>query len=354
MKLLNDTLSKIRALDADAMKKAAAKQDILTKPQGSLGRLEELSIQVAGIQRRPDPVMENKVVMTFAGDHEVVYAEGIASAPKEITAQMVVNFTKGGAAVNVLARHAGARVVVIDMGVATPYDGRGMVKNKFVAPGTANMTAGPAMSREQAIQSLEGGIESVIEEIATGMDILAVGEMGIGNTTPSSAIYATYTGLNPEQVTGLGAGIPDETLKKKIAVVKRSLEMNRPDPEDPIGVLAAVGGFEIGGMAGAMLAAAANNIPVVVDGFISTAAACIAKALCPEVDSYLILSHHSAETGYLYASKHMKQKPLLDLGLRLGEGTGAVLGISLVDAAVKTLNEMATFEQAGISDVKIT
>ncbi|MCP4162665.1 MAG: nicotinate-nucleotide--dimethylbenzimidazole phosphoribosyltransferase [Deltaproteobacteria bacterium] len=352
MELLKKTINNIKSLDKDAMSEASKRQDILTKPKGSLGRLEELSVQIAGIQRRSLPVCDKKAILTFAGDHHVVYEEGIASAPIEITAQMVANFTRGGAAVNILADHCGARVVVIDQGVASEYERAGYIKNKFIAPGAANIAKGPAMSREQAIRALEGGIETVMEELENGLDIIGVGEMGIGNTTPSSAIYSLYTGLEPDVVTGPGAGIDEEIVKRKIEVVKKAIEINKPDKNDAIDVLSKIGGFEIGGMAGAMLGAAANNIPVVVDGFISTAAACLARTLCPGIDDYLILSHHSAETGFIHASNYVGQKPLLDLGLRLGEGTGAALGISIVEASIKALKKMATFEQAGVIDVK--
>lgn len=352
MKLLESTIKSIQPLDDVSMKKAQHRQNLLTKPLGSLGRLEDLSIQLAGIQRNPLPEFKNKAIFTFAGDHHVVFEEGIASAPMEITAQQVCNFTRGGGAVNALASHCGARVVIIDMGIATPYDRKEFVKNKFIAPGAANISIGPAMSREQAVRAFEAGIEAVIEEIDKGLDILGVGEMGIGNTTPSSAIYSLYTGLSPEFVTGPGAGISEDLLLKKIDVIKRALKVNQPQKEDAVDVLSKIGGFEIGGMAGAMLGAAANNIPVVVDGFISTAAACLARTLNPLVDQYLILSHHSAETGYSHAMGYMGSKPLLDLGLRLGEGTGAALGISLAEAAVTTLRNMATFDQAGVTDVK--
>ena len=353
MKLLNETIKVIKPLHKESMEIVKKRQNILTKPLGSLGRLEDLSIQIAGIQRKAVPLVEHKAIFTFAGDHHVVFEEGIASAPMEITAQQVSNFTQGGGAVNALANHCGARVVIIDMGVATPYNNKAAVKNKCIAPGAANISRGPAMSREQAVQSLESGIESVLEEIDNGLDILGVGEMGIGNTTASSAIYSLYTGLSPETVTGPGAGIDEQILKKKIDVVRRSLEINKPDQSDAIDVLSKIGGFEIGGMAGAMLGAAANSIPVVVDGFISTAAACLARTLNPLIDDYLILSHFSAETGYDLISDFMGKKPLLDLGLRLGEGTGAALGISLADAAVRALGEMFTFDQAGVIDVKI-
>jgi len=350
--LLEKTVQSIKPLDNVSMTEAQQRQNNLTKPRGSLGRLEDLSVQLAGIQRNPLPEFNNKAIFTFAGDHHVVFEEGIASAPMEITAQQVCNFTTGGGAVNALANHCGARVVLIDMGVASPYDRKEYVKDKFIAPGAANIATGPAMSREQAVRAFEAGIESVIEEIDNGLDILGVGEMGIGNTTPSSAIYSLYTGLSPELVTGPGAGISEEILLKKIDVIKRALKINQPDREDAVDVLSKIGGFEIGGMAGAMLGAAASNIPIVVDGFISTAAVCLARTLNPLVDQYIILSHQSAETGFIHAADYLGSVPLLDLGLRLGEGTGAALGISLADAAVRALREMATFEQAGVTDVK--
>lgn len=353
MELLHQTIQKITPLDQDAMTNARNRQNNLTKPQGSLGRLEDLSIQLAGIQRKTIADVSHKAIFTFAGDHHVVFEENIASAPMEITSQQVSNFIRGGGAVNALAGYCGARVIVVDMGVATPYEGRDKVKYKFVQSGAANISRGPAMTRGDAVKALEGGIEAVLEEMENGLDILGVGEMGIGNTTPSSAIYSLYTGLPIEEVTGPGAGIGDDLILKKIEIIKRALEINKPDKSDAIDVLSKIGGFEIGGMAGAMLAAAANNIPVIVDGFISTAAACLAKTLNPLIDEYLILSHHSAETGFDHASNFVGQKPLFDLGLRLGEGTGAALGISLAEAAVCALRDISTFEDAGVIDVKV-
>ncbi len=352
MTLLEKTINSILPLDKLSMEKVASRQNILTKPKGSLGRLEELTIQIAGIQKKSNPIIDNKAILTFAGDHHVVYEEAIASAPIEITAQQVCNFANGGGAVNALAHHCGARVVVIDVAVATKYDRDESVKNKFIAPGAANISKGPAMSRQHAVRALESGIETVIEEMENGLDIIGVGEMGIGNTTPSSAIYSLYTGLNPSAVTGPGAGIDKTIISKKLKVIKRALEINQPDKTDAVDVLSKIGGYEIGAMAGAMLGAAANNIPVVVDGFISTAAAFLAGTLCPVIDDYLILSHHSAETGYNFASDFVGKKPLLDLGLRLGEGTGAALAISIIDAAIRALNEMASFDEAGVIDIK--
>ncbi len=352
MELLEKTIIAITALDSTSMDQAQKRQNQLTKPLGSLGRLEDLSVQLAGIRREFLPELKKRAIFTFAADHHVVFEEGIASAPMEITAQQVSNFSNGGGAVNALAKHCGAKVIVVDMGVATPYDRKDSVKNKFIAPGASNIAKGPAMSREQAVRSLEAGIEVVLEELNSGLHIIGVGEMGIGNTTPSSAIYSLYTGLSPQEITGPGAGIDGELLKKKVLVVEKALEVNKPDKNDAIDVLSKIGGFEIGAMAGAMLGAAANNIPVVVDGFISTAAAYLARNLNPLVDNYLILSHHSAETGYGHATGYLGKKPLLDLGFRLGEGTGAALGISLAVAASVALREIATFDEAKVTDIK--
>ncbi len=352
MNLLKETSDKITTLNSSFMDKARARQNILTKPKGSLGRLEDLSIQLAGIQGKTIPDLTNKAIFTFAGDHHVVYEEDIASAPIEVTAQQVSNFVRGGGAVNALAKHCGARVIIIDMGVATTYQGLGKVKNRCIGKGASNISRGPAMSPKDAIKSIENGMKVVLEEMENGLDIIGIGEMGIGNTTPSSAIFSLYTGISPEKITGPGAGIDDDKLKKKIEVVKRALEINKPDKNSAIDVLSKIGGFELGGMAGAMLAAAANNIPVVIDGFISTAAAFIAISINPLVEVYLILSHNSAETGYSHAAGFLEKKPLLDLGFRLGEGTGAALGISLCDAAVAALRDMSTFDEAGVLDVK--
>lgn len=346
---LSEYIAKIKPLDADAMQAARLRQDTLTKPIGSLGRLEELSIQTAGITGQAIPRLRDKCVLVMAGDHGVV-AEGVSAYPQEVTPQMVLNFLRGGAAINVLARHVGARVVVVDMGVAVDLpDHPGLLKRK-VAYGTRNIARGAAMSREQAIQALESGIDVVEMQIAQGMDLLATGDMGIGNTTPSAAIAAALSDASAAEIAGRGTGVDDAGLQRKIAVIERALAINRPDPKDGIDVLAKVGGFEIGGLAGAILAAAAHRRPVVVDGFISTAAAMIAVSLAPQTRHYLIAAHTSMERGHHKMMEWLGVSPLLDLKMRLGEGTGAALAMSLVEAACKTLAEMATFGEAGVSE----
>ncbi len=345
---LNDLISQIPPLDEAAMAEARVRQDQLTKPQGSLGRLEELSIQIAGVMANPRPVIRHKVITVMAGDHGVV-AEGVSAFPQEVTPQMVINFLNGGAAINVLARHVGARVVVVDMGVAADLpDHPGLVKKK-IAYGTANMAQGPAMTRDQAEQAILAGADVVRSELANGLDILGTGDMGIGNTTPSAAIAAAFTGRDPADIVGRGTGLDDAGVQRKIQVVRQALAVNQPDPTDALDVLAKVGGFEIAGLAGAMLAAAAHRRPVMVDGFISTAAALIAVGLAPAVRPYLIASHHSQERGHGVMLDWLGLQPLLDLNLRLGEGTGAALGVSLAEAACKILDEMATFAEAAVA-----
>jgi nicotinate-nucleotide--dimethylbenzimidazole phosphoribosyltransferase len=347
--LLSITIEKIRPLDAGTMLAAMERQDTLTKPQGSLGRLEKLSVQIAGIQGKAIPQIKEKAIITMAADHGVV-KEGIGNWPQEVTAQMVENFLRGGAGINVIGRQAGVRLVIVDMGVAGEIKNRrGLVSCK-IAPGTASIIRGPAMTGEQAVQSVEAGIRIINEEIDRGLDIVGTGDMGIGNTTASSAICAVFTGKPPEEVTGRGTGISDEQLERKVAIVKKAIEVNRPDPEVPLDVLAKVGGFEIGGLAGVMLGAAARRIPVVVDGFISGAAALVAVALAPKLMGYLIGGHLSAEGGHRIMVNHLGFIPLLDLEMRLGEGTGAALGIFLCETACKVLAEMSTFAEAGVSE----
>lgn len=346
---LANIVKMIRPLDEEAMGKARLRQDHLTKPRGSLGRLEELSIKIAGITGKAIPRIEKKAIVTMAGDHGVT-AEGVSAYPQEVTGQMVYNFLRGGAGINVLARHIGARVVVVDMGVAADFEPHPSLVSKKIAFGTRNMAKEPAMSRQQALQAIEAGIEVINEEVAKGLDIVGVGDMGIGNTTPSSAICAVITGEPVAKVTGRGTGIGDEQLASKVKVIETALVLNRPDPKDAIDVLAKVGGFEIGGIVGVILGAVAQRIPVVVDGFIAGAAALIATSLCSKVRDYLIAAHVSAEIGHRIMLDYLGLKPLLNLEMRLGEGTGAALAISIVEAAAKTLAEMATFADAGISE----
>ncbi|NOZ76180.1 MAG: nicotinate-nucleotide--dimethylbenzimidazole phosphoribosyltransferase [Euryarchaeota archaeon] len=349
MELIEDCIGRIAPPDGRAMEDARKRQDQLTKPRGSLGVLEELSVKLAGITGRLDPPLEEKVIFTMAGDHGVAL-EGVSAYPREVTPQMVLNFLNGGAGINVLARHVGAEVEVVDMGVDFEFEpGLGVIDKK-VARGTRNMTEGPAMTREQAARAVEAGIEVVEERLGRGLELAGTGDMGIGNTTPSAAIAAAMTGAGVEEVTGRGTGIDDAAFRRKVAVIEKALEVNRPDPSDPLDVLAKVGGFEIGGIAGAILGCAANRIPVVIDGFISGAAALIATGLAPQAKDYIIPAHCSVEAGHRLVLEHMGLRPLLDLDMRLGEGTGAALGMGIVEAAVKVLNEMATFEEAGVTD----
>lgn len=345
---ITELCDQIRPLDEAAMAAAQARQDILTKPQGSLGCLEALSIQLAGITGQALPSVDRKAVIVLAGDHGIA-AEGVSAYPSEVTAQMIFNFLRGGAAINVLARQAGARVIIADVGVAGDLPEHPDLLNRKIAPGTANFAQGPAMTREQATRSLEAGVEIVMDQVSQGLDLVATGEMGIGNTTPASAITAVYTGLPVDQVTGRGTGVDDAGLALKIETIGRALAFHQPDPSDPLGVLAAVGGFEIGAIAGVCLGAAAHRLPILVDGFISAAGALVAAALCPNVKPYLIASHLSVERGHTALWQTLGLKPLLDMSLRLGEGTGAVLAMHLVEAACCILSEMATFEDAGIS-----
>jgi nicotinate-nucleotide--dimethylbenzimidazole phosphoribosyltransferase len=295
------------------------------------------------------PSVKNKIIFTMAGDHGVA-KEGVSAFPQEVTVQMVYNFIQGGAGINVLAGHVGARVVVVDMGVAEKLKIRNeKLKIKKINFGTKNMAIGPAMTKDEAVRSIEAGIEVFEEELPNGIDMVGTGDMGIGNTTASSAIASLFANRSAEDVTGRGTGINDETLKNKIEIIKRAIEINKPDPKDPIDVLSKVGGFEIGGLVGVILAGASRRIPVVIDGFISGAAALIAYHLEPKVKDYLIAAHCSVEKGHKVILDYMGLKPVLDLELRLGEGTGAALGMSIVEASIKILTEMSTFQSASVS-----
>ena len=347
--LIISTIEKIEPLDEVAMERARVRQNSLTKPPGSLGRLEELSIRLAGIQGKSPPRIKEKAVMVMAGDHGVV-AEKIGNWPQEVTAQMVANFLRGGAGINVISRHVGARVIVVDMGVASDLGQDANLVSQKVGRGTKNIAVGPAMTMEQAVQAVETGIKLVTGEADRGLDIVGTGDMGIGNTTASSAICAVMTGKPVPEVTGRGTGLTDEQLQHKIAVIERALSINQPEPAQPVAVLAKVGGFEIGGLVGVMLGAAARHIPVIIDGFISGAAALIATALSPRLKNYLIAAHLSAEPGHRILLEHLKLEPLLSLNMRLGEGTGAALGIFLAETAVRILADMATFGEAGVAE----
>jgi len=347
---MNLKFKEIKPLDKASMSAARARQDTLTKPRGSLGKLEELSIRLAGMKADPFPSVERKAVIVMAADHGVA-REGVSAYPSDVTAQMVLNFLRGGAAINVLARQAGARVTVVDIGVAADFEAPPGLLRRRVMRGTRNLAQGPAMSPEEAEQAIQAGMDILEDEAARGLDIVATGDMGIGNTTPSSAIVAAMTGLPVPKVVGRGTGLDDRGLERKIRVIEQALAVNRPDPNDAMDILHKVGGLEIAGLAGVMLAAASRRIPIVVDGFISSAAAMISAGLAPGVRAYLISSHRSVETGHRAMLKHLNLTPLLDLNLRLGEGTGAALAFHLIEASTRILLEMSTFEAAGVSDL---
>ncbi len=323
--------------------------DELTKPPGSLGRLEELAVRLAAITGICPPPLRDPVIFTLAGDHGVV-AQGVSAYPQVVTAQMVENFLRGGAAVNVLARHAGARVVVADLGVAVSLPRHPDLRDCKVAPGTADMTRGPAMTPAQCTRAIEAGIALVEAERARGADLIGTGEMGIGNTTAASAIVAALTGASPESVTGPGTGIDAAGRRRKVEAIRLALAVNRPDAADPLDTLAKLGGFEIAGLVGVILAGAAGRLPVVLDGFIAGAAALAAVRIRPEARAALLAAHRSAEPGHARVLEALDLEPYLDLGLRLGEGTGAALCIGLARAAVGVLSDMATFKSAGVSD----
>lgn len=325
----------------------------LTMPHWALGRLMDLALELSGMTRSLNPPVQRRAVVVMAADHGVT-AEGVSKYPQQVTAQMVANFVHRGAAINALAAVAGATVYVVNMGVAADLGEltrSGAIVSMPVGPGTANMARGPAMTPTQAVTCLEHGIRLARQLIEDqGYGLLGVGDMGIGNTTPSSAIIATLAGKGVAEVTGHGTGIDDEQLQHKVAVIERALQVNRPDPEDALDVLSKVGGFEIGGIAGIILGAASLRRPVVIDGLISTAGALLAQRLAPNAADYLIAGHHSVEKGHRIALHRLGKEPLLDLKLRLGEGSGAVLAMPLVEAAVRVLTEVKTFEEAQVAE----
>ena len=354
--MVQETIKRIRPVDPIFVEKARERLDNLTKPQGSLGRLEEFAERLVAITEDTMPVLDKKVIFTFAGDHGVA-EEGVSAYPSEVTKQMVFNFLNGGAGIHVLARHAGAEVVVVDIGVKSKIAGaiirKQMGKGNFVSKkiffGTKNMRHGPAMSKNEAVKCIQAGIDLAYDYAGQGYKIFATGEMGIGNTTPSSAIAAVLTGRPVSEVTGKGTGIEDETLKIKIRVIEDAIRVNNPDPSDPVDVLSKVGGAEIGGIAGLIIGAGARGLPVVVDGFISTAGALIAYCLEPKTKDYMFSAHNSVERGHKAMLDKIGLQPILDLRLRLGEGTGAALAMLMIEAGLKIYKEMATFDQAAVS-----
>lgn len=349
MEKLKHTLRSIQPVDDSLSDETQKRLDNLTKPRGSLGTLEEIAKQVVVITGQKNPDLARKVVFTLAADHGIT-DEKISAFPRAVTCQMVRNFVAGGAAVNVLAEHAGVDVVIADFGVAGQLNipESANFKNRKIAAGTRNFKLGPAMSRQEAVSSIEQGI-TLFEEYMP-IAIVGTGEMGIGNSTAAAAMTAVFTQRPAHEITGRGAGLDDAGLKHKIAVITEALKLQAPDPHDPIGVLEKVGGFEIGGMAGIMLAAASKRVPIVIDGFISGAAALLAYKLKPEIKEYMFAGHRSVEPGHAAALEYLGLKPLLDLEMRLGEGTGCCLAMQVIEAGVKILTRMATFNSAGVSE----
>ncbi len=351
MNLLEQTCREIFPQDNDARSQARARLEQLTMPHWALGDVMDLAVDLAGMSKSIEPAVEKKIIVTMAGDHGVV-AEGVSKFPAEVTPQMVYNIASGGAGINALARQAGADVIVVDIGVNADFSdlsGSERFISRKIAPGTNNIAAGPAMSIANARKAVEAGIQLALD-LAQSYDVFGTGEMGIGNTTPSSAIAAVVTGKPVRELTGRGTGLDDEQLGRKIAIIEKVLEINKPDPQNGLDILAKIGGYEIGGIAGLILGAAARRKPVVVDGFISTAGALIAFKLEPFVRDYIICSHRSVEPGHKYMQETLGcARPLLDLNFRLGEGTGAALAMNIVEAARRVLTDVATFAEAAVA-----
>ena len=348
--LLDEVVAAIRPLDADALEAARQRQAQMTKPAGSLGVLEDVSVQLSGIAGAcPPPMPEPAAVAIFAADHGV-HAQGVTPWPQEVTGQMVANFLAGGAVVNAFAAQAGAEVVVVDVGVISDLDQMPGLLPRKIGKGTADFTVGPAMSREQAAAAIGVGIEVARDLVAAGNRCLLTGDMGIANTTASAALICAFTGRDAEEVTGRGTGVDDITLARKVAVVRRGLALHQPDPADPLGVLAAFGGFEHAALAGYIIGAAALRVPVILDGVIAGSAALAACALAPAAASCLIAGHRSVEPGHTIAMAHLGLRPLVDLDMRLGEGTGSLLALPIVQSAVRALREVATFDSAGVTE----
>ncbi len=348
MDVLSNTVNTISAINEEWYVVAQKRLDNLTKPLGSLGRLEEFARRLVAITENKSPILDKKVVFTFAGDHGIT-DEGVSAYPKEVTPQMVLNFIRGGAGINVLARHAGSEVVVVDIGVDYDFGELNGLLHMKAVKGTRNFTKGPALTKGEALKCIETGIMLAEGYTKKGYKIFGTGDMGIGNTTPSSAIAAVLTGRPVVEVTGKGTGISDASLKQKVRTIEKGIKVNAPNPKDALDVLSKVGGAEIGGIAGLILGAAANRIPVVIDGFISTAGALIAYTIEPKVQGYLFAAHNSVEIGHKSMLDKMGLQPILDLNLRLGEGTGAALAMLMIEAGLKIYREMATFGEAGVS-----
>lgn len=347
--LLNQIIQRIEGSDPEALAAAEKRQQQLTKPPGSLGVLERLGVQLAGIAAQcPPPVSQNAVVGVFAADHGVC-AQGVTPWPQEVTVQMLANMAHGGAAINVLCRQAAVQTMLTDVGVAGEYEAHPNIRDRKVRAGTADFSSEQAMTRDEATAALEVGIETAMEAIEAGARCLLTGDMGIGNTTASAALISVFTGAVPDVVTGRGAGADDAMLAHKTDIITRSIALHAPDPSDPIGVLSSVGGLEQAAIAGFILGAAAHRVPVVLDGVVACSAACVAVAFNEHVRDYLVSGHAGVEPGIQSAVAHLHLEPLVDLGLRLGEGSGAVLAYPMVQAAALILNEMATFADVGIS-----
>jgi nicotinate-nucleotide--dimethylbenzimidazole phosphoribosyltransferase len=352
MNLIEKSIAAIDPPDADIFAKANQRLADQARPAGSLGMLETVSARLAAIFGTLNVQLTHKAIITCAGDHGVT-EEGVSLFPPEVTPQMVFNFVNGGASINVLGKHAGARVIAADLGVNFDFDPQLPIFHKKVAKGTANFARVPAMTRQQAEQSIVAGIDIVNALIAQGpLKMLGTGDMGIGNTTPSTAIIAAFSGLAVEKLTGRGTGIDDAALINKIRVIENALALHRPDPKDPLDVLTKVGGFEIGGLAGLVIGAAAAGIPVVCDGLIATAGALIACEMAPAAKDYLFASHRSVEVGHAFMHERLGVVPLLDLKFRLGEGTGAAVAMELLDAATRVLSDIKTFEEVAIADAQ--
>jgi nicotinate-nucleotide--dimethylbenzimidazole phosphoribosyltransferase len=352
---LGEITGQIQPIDPEWVEQACHHTGQLAIPSRALGRLHDIAERLCGISKTLEPSVAAKAFLVMAGDHGVV-ADGVSAFPQEVTGEMVKNFLKGGAGINVLARHVGAGVLVVDMGIIPDIeplrDGNSNLRICKVARGTANMAQGPAMTREQAEESILRGFQVASKQIAAGIQLLGTGDMGIGNTTPSAAVGAALTGLEVDQMVGRGTGIDDGAFRKKRAIVRQALEVNRPDPKDGLDVLAKVGGFEIGGIAGCILAGAYHRCPVVIDGFISTAGALVAQALCSRSVDYLFAGHCSQEAGHRRMLKYLDLEPIIDLRLRLGEGTGAALAMGIIEGAVRVFREVLTFEEAGVTQNK--